>query len=136
MRNGELKRRESLAVEAITVLCHRGFVEARITAYRRGADPLPDWVPANLDHMEWIRLITDACHNLPAALRPSVGAGRKYRATEALRYLWTTASEVQVRWIQEVLAAEELDIAFIVGWADFHLRTQGPRAAPTGDASS
>jgi hypothetical protein len=61
--------------------------------------------------IEWIRLITDACQSLPSALRPSVGTGRKYRATAALRYLWATSTEVQVRWIQEVLAAEQLEIA-------------------------
>jgi hypothetical protein len=81
-----------------------------MTAYRRGAGPLPDWVPADVDHIGWIRLITDACHNLPVALRPSVGAGRKYRATAALRYLWATSGEVQVRWIQEVLVHPSIPI--------------------------
>ena len=54
--------------------------------------------------MEWMRLLADACHNLPKSLQPSVAAGRKHRATDAIQYLLATASPLQRQWLVVTLA--------------------------------
>lgn len=104
------RRRERLAVEAVTVLCHDAFVAIRGTAYTGRVQSLVDLGPVDVDLMEWIRMLADACHNLPKSLQPSVAAGRKYRATEALQYLFATASPLQRQWLVATLASNDIDI--------------------------
>lgn len=58
-------RRERLATEAISILCCTGFIEIRYHANRRRETDLPAYVPGGVDHEEWIRIVADACHNLP-----------------------------------------------------------------------
>jgi hypothetical protein len=109
------RRRERLAVEAVTELCYEAFVGIRGTAYTGRIQSVADVGPVDVDVMEWMRLLADACHNLPSSLRPSVGAGRKHRAVDAIEYLFATANPLQRRWLLATLTSNNIDVEKLIG---------------------
>jgi hypothetical protein len=104
------RRRERLAVEAVTVLCYEAFLAIRGSAYTGQVQSLADVGPVDVDVMEWMRSLADACHNLPKSLQPSVAGGRKHRATDAIHYLLATASPLQRRWLVATLANNDIAV--------------------------
>lgn len=60
------------------------------------------------DHHERIRLIADACENLPGYLRANT-------PVQGLRYCWRQASHVQQEWLRETLARHDIAITDLVG---------------------
>jgi hypothetical protein len=109
------RRRERLAVEAVTVLCYEAFLAIRGSAYTGQVQSLVDVSPVDVDVMEWMRVLADACHNLPTSLQPSVAGGRKHRATDAVRYLLATASPLQRQWLLATLARNDIDVEDLTG---------------------
>ncbi|MET9272785.1 hypothetical protein [Kribbella sp. NPDC003557] len=109
------RRRERLAVEAVTVLCYEAFLAIRGSAYTGQVRSASDVGPVDVDVMEWMRSVADACHNLPPSLRPSVAGGRKQRATDAVQYLLATASPLQRRWILATLAGNGIEVGQLTG---------------------
>lgn len=109
------RRRERLAVEAVTVLCYEALLAIRSSAYTGEIQSLVDVGPVEVDVMEWMRLLADACHNLPKSLQPSVAGGRKHRATDAIQYLLATASPLQRRWLVVTLARNDIDVHDLTG---------------------
>lgn len=103
------RRRERQATEAVTVLCYEAFVSIRGSAYTGQVQSMTDVGPTDVDLIEWIRSLADACHNLPPSLRPSVANGRKHRATAAMQYLLTTASPLQRQWLTATLTANNIN---------------------------
>ena len=65
--------------------------------------------------MRITRLLADACHNLPKSLQPSVAAGRKHRATDAIQYLLATASPLQRQWLVVTLARNRIHVEALTG---------------------
>ena len=109
------RRRERLAVEAVAVLCYEAFLGIRGTAYTGQVQSVAAVGPVDVDVMEWMRILADACHNLPLSLRPSVAAGRKHRATEAIEYLFATASPLQRQWLLATLTNNNIDVEGLTG---------------------
>jgi hypothetical protein len=109
------RRRERVAVEAVTVLCYEALVAIRGSAYTGQVQSLVDVGSVDVDVMEWMRLLADACHNLPKSLQPSVAAGRKHRATDAIQYLLATASPLQRQWLVVTLARNGIDVDDLTG---------------------
>lgn len=103
------RRRERQATEAVTVLCYEAFISIRGSAYFGEVRSATDVGPIDVDVIEWIRSLADACHNLPPSLRPSVANGRKHRATDAMQYLLATASPLQRKWITATLTANNIN---------------------------
>jgi len=109
------QRRERRAVEAVTVLCYEAFLAIRTSAYLGRVHSVSDVGPVDVDVMEWMRSLADACHNLPKALQPSVAGGRKHQATDAIRYLLATASPLQRQWLVVTLARNGIDVETLTG---------------------
>jgi hypothetical protein len=106
MGRTELLRRAA-AKDASLLLIQDALVQIRAMAHLRrevaaGEDEPP------LDYHERIRLIADACENLPGYLRADT-------PVQGLKYAWTQANEVQQAWIRETLAQHGIAITDLVG---------------------
>ena len=109
------RRRELRAREAVTVLSYQAFIQIRASAFTGRVATARDFVPPDVDLREWIRLLADACHNLPGSLRPSVAHGRRHRSTDAMKYLWSTATPIQRDWIVATLSHHSVDVVELLG---------------------
>jgi hypothetical protein len=100
----------AVAKDASLLLVQDALVQIRAMAYLRrevaaGKDDPP------LDYHERIRLIADACENLPGYLRADT-------PVEGLKHAWTQASEMQQAWIRETLAQHGIAITDLIGQLD------------------
>jgi len=112
MTDGELMRRTKLshhaaARNASLLLVQDALVQIRAMAcLRRDVAAREDELP--LDYHERIRLIADACENLPGYLRADT-------PVQGLEYAWKQANEVQQVWLRETLAQHGVVITDLVG---------------------
>lgn len=106
MGRAELSR-HAAAKDASLLLVQDALAQIRAMAYlRREATVREDESP--LDYHERIRLIADACENLPGYLRADT-------PVQGLKYAWTQASQMQQAWIRETLAQHGIVITDLVG---------------------
>jgi hypothetical protein len=99
--------RHAAAKDASLLLVQDALAQIRAMAYlRREATAREDESP--LDYHERIRLIADACENLPGYLRADT-------PVQGLKYAWTQASQMQQAWIRETLAQHGIVITDLVG---------------------
>ena len=99
--------RHAAARDASLLLVQDALVQIRAMAYlRREVTAREHESPS--DYHERIRLIADACENLPGYLRVDT-------PVQGLKYAWTRASEVQQAWIRETLAQHGIAITDLVG---------------------
>jgi hypothetical protein len=63
------------------------------------------------NYYERIRVIADACHNLPILLGTARRRVRRRKAVRQLEYLWKTASEEQLAWLHTRLDKANYDYA-------------------------
>jgi hypothetical protein len=99
--------RHAAAKNASLLLVQDALVQIRAMAYLPGeaaarANELP------LDYHERIRLIADACENLPGYLRANA-------PVQGLTYAWKQADQMQQEWLRETLAQHGIAIADLVG---------------------
>ena len=73
---------------------------------RRAVAAREDELP--LDYHERIRLIADACENLPGSLRADT-------PVQGLKYAWKQANEMQRAWLRETLAQHGIAITDLLG---------------------
>jgi hypothetical protein len=99
--------RHAAAKDAGLLLVQDAFVQIRAMAYLRSEVAAGEDKPP-LDYHERIRLIADACENLPGYLRADT-------PIQGLKYAWTQASEMQRAWIRETLAQHGIAITDLVG---------------------
>lgn len=102
------RRLEERAVEAATVLLYDALIGIRALAFR-GASLADAGGSDEHDRYESIRMLADACHNLPPAMRPSVAQGRTHRVTDAMNYLAKSATGEQRLWIETTLRGKDID---------------------------
>jgi hypothetical protein len=50
-----------------------------------------------------------------AEVLTAVRGGRKYRATDAIQYLFATASPLQRQWLVATLASNDIDVEDLTG---------------------
>ena len=111
MTDGELMRRTKLshhaaARNASLLLVQDALVQIRAMAcLRRDVAAREDELP--LDYHERIRLIADACENLPGYLRADT-------PVQGLNRVWEQASQMQRAWMQETLARHGIAITDLV----------------------
>ncbi len=102
MRHG----RQARAADAGLLLLQDALVQIRAMAHlRREVAASQDQAP--LDYHERIRLIADACENLPGYLRQD-------RPVHGLGDAWRNASDVQRQWLQQTLAQHGIAITEFV----------------------
>jgi hypothetical protein len=111
----------AVAKDASLLLVQDALVQIRAMAYLRrevaaGKDDPP------LDYHERIRLIADACENLPGYLRADT-------PVQGLKHAWTQASEMQQAWIRETLAQHGIAITDLIGQLDQSCNNLPGRAA-------
>lgn len=105
MRRTKLGSRAA-ATNADLLLVQDALVQIRTMAYlRREVAAREDEPP--IDYHERIRLIADACHNLPGYLR----AGRP---AQGLREAWHNADAVQQEWLRDTLEQHGVVISELV----------------------
>src|SRR5215471_3084017 len=106
---GSRRYRRDAATDASLLLVQEGLVQIRAMAYlRREVGTGDDEGDEPGDYHERIRLIADACENLPGYLRAGT-------PVQGLKYAWTQASEMQQAWIRETLAQHGTAITDLVG---------------------
>ena len=94
-------RRERQRAEIAVV--SRGFTDIRAIAHE------PERAGNPVAALGRIRMIADACHNLPGAARP----GRRGSGPEPFAWAWQTASPDQREWLTEILQSLGLDTAWL-----------------------
>jgi hypothetical protein len=82
-----------------TGVMSRGFTDIRSIAHK------PEIAGDSAAAFERIRMIADACHNLPGAARPR----RRGNGPDPLAWAWQTASPDQREWLVQVLQSLGLD---------------------------
>jgi hypothetical protein len=81
----------------------RGYIDIRTIAHN------PERIGDPAAALERIRMIADACHNLPGADRPR----RRGSRPDPFSWTWQTASPDQREWLAEVSQPLELDTAWL-----------------------
>jgi hypothetical protein len=99
------RHNDAAAADAALLLLHDALIQIRTMAHLRG-----DVGAAGGDYHERIRLIADACENLPGYLRASTAAS----PAEGLQSAWDNASETQRAWLRDTLTQHGTDIAELV----------------------
>jgi hypothetical protein len=107
---GSRRRRRDAATDASLLLVQDALVQIRAMACRRRDLGAGDGEDSSGDYHERIRLIADACENLPGYLR----AGIRGTPVEGLQYAWDNASETQRRWLRATLAQHRIVIGDII----------------------
>jgi hypothetical protein len=105
MRRTQLSR-QAAAKDASLLLLQNALVQIRTMAHLRQEVAAGENEPP-LDYHERIRLIADACENLPGYLRTNA-------PVQGLQDAWRNASEVQRQWLRETLAQHGLTITEFV----------------------
>ena len=108
---GSRRDRQDAATDASLLLVQDALVQIRAMAHLRrdlGAGDGESDAPG--DYHERIRLIADACENLPGHLR----AGTRGTPVEGLQYVWDKASETKRRWLRSTLAQHRIVISDII----------------------
>jgi len=106
------RRRQDLAASAVAVLCYQAFSEIRASATHQRVVSLTHASSGQTSYQDWIRMLSDICHLLPAAFRETRPTA--YTPTEGLQHAWDTAGAVQKQWIREVLAIEGIAVESVV----------------------
>jgi adenylate cyclase len=89
------------------LLVQDALVQIRAMAYlRREVAAREDELP--LDYHERIRLIADACENLPGYLRADT-------PVQGLKHAWKQANDMQQAWLRETLLQHGVAITDLVG---------------------
>lgn len=105
------RHRQDAATDASLLLVQDALVQIRAMAYlRKNVGAGDDDGDAPGDYHERIRLIADACENLPGYLR----AGTRGTPAQGLQYAWDQASQTQRRWLGATLAQHGIVITDIV----------------------
>jgi len=88
---------------AATGVMSRGFAHIRTIAHE------PELAGDSVAALERIRMIADACHNLPG----SIGPTRRDSSPDPFAWAWQTASSDQREWLAQVLRSLDLDTAWL-----------------------
>ncbi len=111
MRIGK-RRRLDAATDACLLLIQDALIYIRALAYLRKDLSTADGggEPGQIDYQERIRLIADACHNLPGYLR----ASSRGTPLEGLQFVWDKASPVQRAWLRRTLTLNGIAITDVI----------------------
>jgi hypothetical protein len=98
-----VRRSQTSPEEAIARLLWAACIDIRHMAARgRNATASASTDPDD-NYYERIRVIADACHNLPILLGTARRRVRRRAAVRQLEYLWKTASDEQLAWLHAKL---------------------------------
>jgi hypothetical protein len=108
---GKMRRSETSPEEVIAYLLYWACIDIRHLAARgRNATASTSTDPDD-NYYERIRLIADACHNLPILLGTARRRARRRAAVRRLEYLWKSASDEQLVWLHTRLDRINYDYA-------------------------
>jgi len=88
---------------AATGVMSRGFADIRTIAHE------PELAGDSVAALERIRMIADACHNLPG----SIGPNRQDGGPDPFAWAWQAANSDQREWLTQVLWSLDLDTAWL-----------------------
>lgn len=104
--NKRQRRAQATATDASLLLVQEALVQIRTMAYlRRCTTDL-----AGDDYHESIRLVADACENLPGYMRVSSPGSPE----QGLQYAWDKSDAVQRSWLRAALVQHGIELTDLV----------------------
>jgi hypothetical protein len=106
-----VRRSQTSPEEVIAYLLYWACIDIRHMAARGRNAIASSSTDTDDNYYERIRLIADACHNLPTLLGTARRRARRRDAVRRLQYLWKTASDEQLLWLHSRLDRINYDYA-------------------------